>query len=76
MVQKGESVPVHYYGATVADGKKFDSSFGRGTTFKVPVGASSNSGMGRSVIALSRKELKQLCLFQVHWLMESKAFRA
>ncbi|MCO6461470.1 MAG: FKBP-type peptidyl-prolyl cis-trans isomerase [Saprospiraceae bacterium] len=39
MVQKGETVPVHYYGATVSDSKKFDSSYSRGTTFKVPVGA-------------------------------------
>jgi len=36
---KGETVNVYYYGASVADGKKFDSSFNRGTSFGVPVGA-------------------------------------
>jgi len=39
MVQKGENTNVHYFGASVGDGKKFDSSFSRGTTFSVPVGA-------------------------------------
>ncbi len=37
-IQKGQVARVHYYGATVADAKKFDSSFGRGSTFTVPVG--------------------------------------
>ena len=35
---KGENVKVYYYGATVADAKKFDSSFGRGAAFTVPLG--------------------------------------
>ncbi|MBX7180458.1 MAG: FKBP-type peptidyl-prolyl cis-trans isomerase, partial [Saprospiraceae bacterium] len=37
-IQKGEVAKVHYFGATVSNGKKFDSSFSRGSTFTVPVG--------------------------------------
>ena len=36
---KGEAVNVYYYGATVSDSKKFDSSYSRGTHFGVPLGA-------------------------------------
>ena len=35
----GESAKVMYYGITQSDGKKFDSSFERGTAFSVPYGA-------------------------------------
>ena len=37
-IQKGEVAKVHYFGATVSNGMKFDSSFSRGSTFTVPVG--------------------------------------
>jgi len=34
----GENVEVYYYGATLENGKKFDSSFADGVPFTVPVG--------------------------------------
>lgn len=35
----GESAKVMYYGVTMADGKKFDSSYEHGTSFSIPYGA-------------------------------------
>ncbi|MBK9024915.1 MAG: FKBP-type peptidyl-prolyl cis-trans isomerase [Saprospiraceae bacterium] len=37
--QKGETAKVYYYGATLADAKKFDASYAKGTAFSFPVGA-------------------------------------
>ncbi len=36
--QKGETAKVYYYGATLADAKKFDASYDKGTPFSFPVG--------------------------------------
>ena len=36
--KQGESLYVHYYGVSVQDGKRFDSSFSRGAAFNFPVG--------------------------------------
>lgn len=36
--KQGESLYVHYYGASVSNGKRFDSSYSRGAAFNFPVG--------------------------------------
>lgn len=38
VAKQGESLYVHYYGVSVSDSKRFDSSFSRGAAFNFPVG--------------------------------------
>lgn len=55
MNQKGEHVKVYYYGATVKDAKKFDSSYGRGTSFAVPLGAGQVISGWEEILLLLKK---------------------
>ncbi len=58
--QKGESVKVYYYGATVADGKKFDSSFGRGAPFTLSLGTGAVIQGWEEALLLLKKGTKAL----------------
>lgn len=57
---KGDNVKVYYYGATVADGKKFDSSFGRGVSFNVPLGTGGVIQGWEEALLLLKKGTKAL----------------